>query len=261
MAHEFPAQDTMTQQASTGKAVARDFPCQLGRDLVDELEREKLLTKGPGGVRHCTLSLRQPLSPAQGRLRAAALDHVRRSSPENATFEALYAVEALTAVVGSSAVSRFAAQLVALSGRAHPDLGWDGDGPFRRTWQERQFNRYGVHDRVAQSDAEAAWRRRVAERLEAYPAVVRGHPLCRHARVHTAFHACRDAETALRICRTGFAALAGLDAGYYAQGLYLTLDLDYAVRQYGLDMPDAEGRVTVLVRPPAVANDSLHFTD
>ena len=250
MAHEFPTQETMTQQASTSKVVVKDFPCQLSKGLADELEREKLLTKPEGsiGVKHCTLNPRQPLSPAEGRLLSAALDHVKRSSPENATFEARYAMQALTAVVNSSAVSRFAAQLVGLSGRAHPDRGWEGDGPFQRTWHEGHFTRYGVHDRVSQSDAEVAWRRRVAERLETYPTVVRGNPLCRHARVHTVFHACRSVDTALSICRTGFAALASLDAGYYAQGLYFTLDLDYAVRQYGLDMLDAEGRATVLVR-------------
>jgi hypothetical protein len=85
MAHEFPVQETVTQQASTGKAVARDFPCQLRKDLVDALEGEQLLTRGPGGVRHCTLNLRRPLSPTQGLLRAAAVEHVGRASPGAAT--------------------------------------------------------------------------------------------------------------------------------------------------------------------------------
>ena len=90
--------------------------------------------------------------------------------------------------------------------------------------------------------------------LEAHPAVVARNPRCPWVRVLTVYHACRDVETALCICRTGFAALASLDAGYFSQGLYFTLDLDYALAQYGTDMLDLEGRATVLVCDAVVGN-------
>jgi hypothetical protein len=254
MAHEFPAHDIVTAQASTSKAIAKDFPCQLDKALVDELEREKLLVKGPGGVKHCTLDPRQPLSPVQSRVCAAAMEHLRRSSPANSTIEDRYALAGVTAVVSTFATTRFAAQMVAVSGRAHADLGWSGDGVFRRTWDQPAFDRFGPHDSLAQSPEDVEWRRRVLARLEAYPAVVARHPRCPWVRVLTVYHACSDVATALSICRTGFAALASLDAGYYSQGLYFTMDLDYALTQYGADMLDPEGRATVLVCDAVVGN-------
>jgi hypothetical protein len=254
MAHEFPPHDIVTAQASTSKAIAKDFPCRLDKDLVEDLEREKLLVKGPGGVKHCTLDPRQPLSPAQACVCAAAMKHVRGSSPAKDTIQDRYALAGVTAVVSAFATTRFAAQMVAVSGRAHADLGWAGGGVFRRTWDRPAFDRFGPRDRLAQSPEEIEWRRRVLARFEAHPAVVERHPRCPWVRVLTVYHACRDAATALSICRTGFAALASLDAGYYSQGLYFTLELDYALAQYGADMLDPEGRATVLVCDVAVGN-------
>jgi hypothetical protein len=251
LAHEFPANDIVTAQASTSQAIARDLPCQLDKALVLEMEREGLLVKD-GSVKHCALDPRRPLSPAQALVCAAAMEGVRRSSPTNGTIEDRYVLSGVTAIVSASAVARFAAQMVAVSGRGHPDLGWAGDGVFGRTWDRLVFDRFGPHDRLVQSLEDVEWRRHVIARLESYPAV--RHPRCPWARVYTVFHACRDSATALRICRTGFAALARLDAGYYAQGLYFTLDLDYALAQYGIDMLDPNGCATVLVCDAVVGN-------
>jgi hypothetical protein len=254
MAHEFPSHDIATAQASTSKAIAKNFPCQLDKALVDELERGKLLVKGPGGVKHCTLDPRQPLSFVHARVCTAAMEHVRRSSPANGTIEDRYELAGVTAFVSAFATTRFAAQMVALSGRAHADLGWVGGGVFSRTWDRPAFDRFGLHDRLAQSPEDVEWRRRVLARLEAHPTVVARHPCCPWVRVLTVYHACHNAATALSICRTGFAALASLDAGYYSQGLYFSLELDYALEQYGMDMLDPEGRATVLVCDAVVGN-------
>jgi hypothetical protein len=205
-------------------------------------------------MKTCALDLSRPLSPAQARLCTAAMEHVRRSSPSNRTIEERYALAGVTAVVSSSAMTRFASHMLAVSGRGHPTLGWGGDGVFRRTWDRAEFDRFGPHDRVVQSEAEVEWRRQVLARLETHPALVARHPLSPWTRVCTAFHACRDGATALSICRTGFAALASLDSGYYAQGLYVALELDYALAQYGADMLDADGRATVLVCDVVVGN-------
>jgi hypothetical protein len=254
MAHEFPSRQAITAQASTSQSLAKNSPCQLNMAILDGLERERLLVKGPGGMKTCALDLSRPLSPVQTRLHAAALEHVRRSSRSNSTIEERYTLAGVTAVVSSSAMARFASHMLAVSGRGHPTLGWDGDGVFRRTWDRAEFDRFGPHDRVMQSKADVDWRRQIMARLEDYPTLMARHPLSPWTRVYTAFHACRDGATALSICRTGFAALARLDTGYFAQGLYFGLELDYVLAQYGMDMLDADGRATVLVCDVVVGN-------
>jgi hypothetical protein len=251
MAYEFPAQDIVTVQASTSQVIAKDLPCQLDKTLVLELERESLLVKNDS-VKHCIVDPRLPLSPAQARLCAAARQHVLDSSPANSTIEDRYVLAGVTAIVSASALFRFAAQMTAVSGRGHPNLGWASDGIFGRTWDRLVFDRFGPHDRVEQSHDDVEWRRRVLAKLEANPSV--RHPSCPWARVYTVFHACRDGATALNICRTGFAVLATLDAGYYAQGLYFTLDLDYALAEYGMDKLDPNGCATILVCDAVVGN-------
>jgi hypothetical protein len=251
MAHEFPAQDIVTAQASTSQVIAKDLPCQLDRALVLELERERLLFKNDS-VKHCTVDPRLPLSPAQARVCAAARGHVLHSSPANSTIEDRYVLAGITAIVSASSLSRFTAQMTAVSGRGHPDMGWAWDGIFGRTWDRLVFDRFGPHDRIAQSHDDIEWRRRVLAQLEAHPSVQ--HPRCPWARVYTVFHACRDGATALSICRTGFTMLARLDPGYYSQGLYFTLDLDYALAQYGMNMLDPNGCATILVCDAVVGN-------
>jgi hypothetical protein len=221
--------------------LAGDFPCQLGRALLDECRASNLFSEQwngrrlAGGVKVCLLDLAlAPLgtwTPAQDRLKQAALAHVLQSSGANRTCQERVDVCGILAVLKPRAVSTLAAQAIALNGRADPTRGWDGTGnPFRRTWHHPSFERFGAT--VVQSQEEIEWREAVIRRLaEAYRPVLASDPRCPWVRVYTAFHACRDMEVATRICETGAAVLASRDAGFYAQGLYFTLDLDYAVEQ------------------------------
>jgi hypothetical protein len=240
MAHEFPTQTTITAQASTiSTMIAGNFPCQLGRALQDECRAHNLFSEQwggrrvGGGVKLCHLNLTVQLTPPQDRLKQAALTHVLQSSAANSTFQERFNVCGILAILKQRAVSTLASQVVALSGRADPFNGWDGpETPFRRTWHLRSFERFG--EAISQSPEEVEWREDVRKRLaNAYRPVLASDPRCPWASVYTAFHACRNVELAIKICETGAAVLASRDAGFYAQGLYFTLDLDYAVEQVG----------------------------
>jgi hypothetical protein len=240
LSYEFPLQTAITAQASTiGAMLSGTFPCQLGRALVDECKASNLFSEQwngrslTGGVRVCHLNLTAPLTPPQDRLKQAALTHVLQSSVANRTIQERFDVRGVIVILKPRAVSTLASQVVALSGRADPINGWNGPGsPFRRTWHLPSFDRFGVT--LSQSQDEIRWREAVSQRLtQAYRPVLASDPRCPWASVYTAFHACRDAEVATKICETGAAVLASRDAGFYAQGLYFTLDLDYAVEQVG----------------------------
>eukprot|EP00291_Cryptomonas_curvata_P014810 CAMPEP_0172154182 /NCGR_PEP_ID=MMETSP1050-20130122/1887_1 /TAXON_ID=233186 /ORGANISM="Cryptomonas curvata, Strain CCAP979/52" /LENGTH=467 /DNA_ID=CAMNT_0012822859 /DNA_START=201 /DNA_END=1600 /DNA_ORIENTATION=+ len=261
MAHEFPLQTTITAQASTiGTMITGDFPCQLCRVLMDECRANNLFSQEwngrrlVGGVKLCHMNLTVPLSPPQDRLKQAALTHVLQSSNANSKFQERFTVRGVLAIHKPRAVNTLASQVVALSGRADQTNGWDGQGnPFRRTWHLQSFERFG--ETVSQGPEEIRWREAVSKRLkDAYRPVLASDPRCPWASVYTVFHACRDVGLAIKICETGSAVLASRDAGFYAQGLYFTLDLEYAVEQYGLGMLDADGNVTILVCDVAVGN-------
>ncbi len=233
MSHESPLQSTITAQASTLSAMlAGDFPCQLSRALVDECKEANLFSeqwKGRrliGGIKFCHLDLTLPLTLPQERLKQAALMHILQSSSANRTFQERFDAHRVVVIIKPRAVSTLAMQVVALSGRADPTNGWDGPGnPFRRTWHLPSFERFGVT--VSQTQEEIRWREVLSKRLtNAYRPVLASDPRCPWASVYTAFHACRDLEVAIKICETGAAVLGSRDAGFYAQGLYFTLDLD-----------------------------------
>jgi hypothetical protein len=242
MSHEFPLQATITAQASTvGTMLAGDFPCQLDRALIadcrisntfsDEWNGQRLV----GGVRLCCLNLTERLSPLQDRLKRAALAHVMRSSSANRAFQDHLDIGQVLVIHKPRAVNTIAAHVVALSGRADPNEGWDGpDTPFRRTWHLSSFERFG--SAVSQSTEEIKWREAVLQRLtDAYRPVLASDQRCPWASVYTVFHACRNVDVAVKICETGAAVLASRDAGFYAQGLYFTLDLAYALEQVRRD--------------------------
>jgi hypothetical protein len=238
MSYEFPSQSTVTAQASTiGSMISGDFQCQLSKALMAECKASNLFSeqwKGQrlnAGVKLCHLNLTTPLTPLQERLKHAALSHVLQSSSANGTFQERLDVRGVLAILKPRAVNTLAAQVVAISGRADPAKGWDGQGtPFRRTWHLPSFERFG--ETVTQCPEEIRWREAVSRRLlEAYKPVLASDKRCPWSSVYTVFHACRDLELAIKITQTGFAVLASRDAGYYAQGIYLTPDLDYAVEQ------------------------------
>ena len=245
MSHEFPAQATITAQASTiGIMIAGDFPCQLDKALMAECKASNIFSEQwngqrlKAGVKLCNLNLANPLAPLQKRLKDAALMHVAQSSGGNSTFQEHLDVRGVLTILKPRAVNTLATQLVALSGRADPTNGWDGQGnPFRRTWHLPVFERFG--ETVSQSPEEIRWREAASKRLlETYRPVLASNSRCPWASVYTVFHACRNVELAIQICQTGFAVLASRDAGYYSQGIYMTLDLDYAVEQVKHKDPD-----------------------
>jgi hypothetical protein len=220
MANEFCEEQTQLQ-ASTGVRMYAELSvhgCRFSNSLIQRLGP---WTKLDNGVKIYRLDETSPLSDAEQQLCEAARSHVARSSPSNASFEAKYRIGCATAVLSHSACMRFAAHLVALSSREHLSRGWDGPGPFQSKWHQERFERYGPHDMLAQSTEQRAWRRMVAERFtdEAkQPSLVRGHRMCPWVRVLTVFHVCTY-EQATNICRSGFAALATRNSGYYGQGL------------------------------------------
>ena len=260
LAYECPTDEEAAALASTRGRVAVGLAalrCRLDEALVSRLS----WAKHDKGARHCAVDATcASLAPDQRFLLEAAAAHVVAAGAHNSAWPAGAAgrLRRATAVASQAGGVGFAAHLTNLSRRAHPLDGWRGSGPFRAQWGEARFQRYGPHDVLAQSENEREWRRRVAERFQAQPA--RTDELCRWARVVTVFHACRSEEVALAICGGGFAVLATLDAGFYGQGLYFSMDLAYAAEVYGRQMRDEEraagrgdGLVTVLVCDLAVS--------
>ena len=256
MSHEFPPEDFIRLQATTSRSIANELAqvSTFSKVLSAKLEDHSMWTKIHGGVKQCALDLTKPLSPVESIVLDAIKEYVCQSSRTNSTFQDRYELRSAAAILSNTSVAKFAAQVVALSERAHPTNGWEGSGVFHRNWQEQIFDRYGPHDRMTQSDGEVVWRLKVAEYLDSFTPVLSHHPLCKWVRIYTVFHACSNPETARAICKSGFAPLASLDPGFYAQGLYFTLDLDYAVKEYGEKMLDSQGNVTVLVCEVAVGN-------
>jgi hypothetical protein len=68
-------------------------------------------------------------------------------------------------------------------------------------------------------------------------------PKMRHVRVLRCYHTCKDIDTALAMCTTGFADLAGRDEGYFCRGFYLSPDLGYSAEHYHIK---ESGTATVL---------------
>ena len=52
-------------------------------------------------------------------------------------------------------------------------------------------------------------------------------------RILIAFHVTPSEEVARSILRGGFAILGSRDDGFFGQGIYLTLDSEYAIEEYG----------------------------
>jgi len=133
---------------------------------------------------------------------------------------------------------------------------WDAPtSPFRPNWDQPSFQRLGVT--VNQTADDIEWRRRTSAGFAAYPSLCAALPPplppMNGVRVHTAFHCPSGGWTAARnICSSGFAQLSSTDSGFFSQGYYFSLDLDYVVREYGT--PDAHGQVAVIVCNVAVGN-------
>lgn len=138
----------------------------------------------------------------------------------------------LTAVQSRYNLESLCLWLYTLAQRA--PKGWDAAGPFCPDWNAKTLKRHGL--KISQSPAEIEARRAVLQRLEEYPNKLAGLAVAglEHVRLHTVFYGCRGKETALEICKSGFAQLAALDLGWYGQGLYFTFDLEYA-RQYAVE--------------------------
>uniref|UniRef100_A0A7S4BV58 non-specific serine/threonine protein kinase n=1 Tax=Chrysotila carterae TaxID=13221 RepID=A0A7S4BV58_CHRCT len=110
------------------------------------------------------------------------------------------------------------------------------------------------HDLTRGSDEMCAQRRRVLEYFQGtYPSLCRSCDGMDNVRVWIAFHAAPNESVALSVLRGNFAVLQRLDAGYYGQGIYLTLDADYAVEAYGRTVHQQE-QVPLLVCAVAVGN-------
>jgi hypothetical protein len=77
--------------------------------------------------------------------------------------------------------------------------------------------------------AQRSARRAVLDRfLRTYPSLAEGAP---NARVWLAFHAAPSEAVAESVCGGGFAVLSQLDAGFFGQGIYLTLDAEYCIEE------------------------------
>ena len=96
---------------------------------------------------------------------------------------------------------------------------------------------------------DAEWRKEVMDHLKEQCSETFGQdlldsqPKMRHVRVLRCYHTCKDMDTALAMCTTGFAALAGRDEGYFCRGFYLSPDLGYSAEHYHIK---ESGTATVL---------------
>ena len=257
LADECPTDEEAAALATTRGRVAVGLAALRCR-LDEALSSRLAWARHDKGARHCAVDATSDALSADERLLLyAASAHIAAAGAHNLAW-AEVRLRRATAVASQAGGVGFATHLANLSRRAHPTDGWRGAGPFQAQWGGARFQRYGPHDVLVQSDEEREWRRRVGERFDAQPA--RTDDLCRWARVVTVFHACRSQEVALAICGGGFAALATLDAGFYGQGIYFSMDLAYAAEVYGRQMRDEEraagrgdGLVTVLVCDLAVS--------
>ena len=75
-------------------------------------------------------------------------------------------------------------------------------------------------------------RQEVLRRLASCPSLSAA-PELGGVRVLTAFHLAPSEEIARSIMQGGFAILGTRDDGYYGQGIYVTLDAEYAIEEYG----------------------------
>ena len=192
------------------------------------------------------------VSPGSGRaserlLADAVLEYVESSDSANRGALPRRGVAGVAALDSEPSSAHFRLRVAKLQESAAG--GWRRP-PFSPDWDEHAFTRY-PGDRVEQAPADIERRQRVARALDSRPDRLGAGP-GGDVRVHTVFHACRDRETALRICAGGFWALSTLDPGYYAKGLYFAGELAYALR-YGRAMPDADGCATARPAPPAIA--------
>jgi hypothetical protein len=82
------------------------------------------------------------------------------------------------------------------------------------------------------------WRKEVMDYLNKHGSepfgqdLLENHPKLRHVRVLRCYHTCRNLDTALAMCTTGFASLAARDEGYFSRGFYLSPDLGYSAEHY-----------------------------
>ena len=96
---------------------------------------------------------------------------------------------------------------------------------------------------------DAEWRKEVMDHLKEQCSETFGQdlldsqPKMRHVRVLRCYHTCKDIDTALAMCTTGFADLAGRDEGYFCRGFYLSPDLGYSAEHYHIK---ESGTATVL---------------
>jgi hypothetical protein len=244
-----------------GKVVAElpSLKCQLDKTLLRRLTWSTKCRK----IKHCTINQDSDSAHLSGsrddcQLLEIVLSHISEAGCMNADWARAAGLRRITAVDSAGASFAFATHLANLSRRCHWTEGWLSPGPFQAKWMDPVFQRYGPQDELSQDSKMQDWRWQVWNRFKEQPS--RTHELCRWARVVTVFHACRNEETALNICSTGFVALAMRDSGFYGHGIYFSADLAYAAGIYGRKMRDKDaaglgdpcGTVTVLVCDVAV---------
>ena len=78
-----------------------------------------------------------------------------------------------------------------------------------------------------------ASRQAVLNHFRAYPSLAPDIPGLSGVKVVLGFHAAPNEEVARSILGGNFAILASLDDGYFGQGIYVTLDAEYAIEEYG----------------------------
>jgi hypothetical protein len=127
------------------------------------------------------------------------------------------------------------------------DAGWEHDGVFRADW-------------IAGPKEDVEWRKEVMAYLQKQGSeefgrdLLASHPKLRHVKVVRCYHTCKDMETALSMCRTGFVALANRDEGFFCRGFYLSPDLGHSAERYH----DKESGTATVVCCDVVVRDALH---
>ena len=75
-----------------------------------------------------------------------------------------------------------------------------------------------------------------------------------NVKVWICFHAAPTEEIARSVLRGNFAILQKLDAGFFGQGIYMTLDAPYCIEAYGGETYGLQDAVPVLVCAVVVGN-------
>ena len=187
---------------------------------VDGLLWTQMLTEGGAAhvVRLCEVETdAPPPAGAPQEASAALLADLVAGVPGNDAFSSAYRVAKTTLCHCRARENQFAAKVLELNMQLADTALFSLEAHMARGTAEQRSARRAVLDRF----------------MRTYPSLAEGAP---NVRVWLAFHAAPSEAVAKSVCGGGFAVLSQLDAGFFGQGIYLTLDAEYCISEYGVNV-------------------------